>query len=838
MLRKRKNVISDEDVRTDEKDDKERKDIHDNNTYGSIVMVCGGLFVCTLIILTTIIREERKGVDTLLNQRISLCTGSSFLTSFVLRCLNLLLDMCNSKKELISDNSRISFAILTIHGVATITHFSIGLGLFPVIHSSGGRRYHVVRFAEWISLVPLMIFVLHSYDEESLIDSHQLHPLHPGTLFCYIFGPKNVKNTVQFLNKFSPFKYCLSSLGPNSKASLFAQFFATFIGLCPTMFDLAGYTLPPVLTWCLYLISTILFCNLFFVFYTVVSTRKTMFQKWEAESTLTKNDSVPRLIQRIENESKGSEDSSQEYYTLLAMYERRSRASRLVLLCTICTIVWTMNVLFWFGGVLNMYSPQTETILYSATDVSSKNVFVSALGESATRLIAVESALTKLLAIEKAATKYRRKFLRYVMHEVRVPLNSIKLGLSTINDIIHDYFFSASSSSTTVGKEVKNLIKIVDQSIDSMASTLNDVLSFAAIEEGKFDLNCSKFNPVDMVNTVVAMHEATAKSKNMKISVNINHDQLNSIQLYGDNRRLAACVSNFISNAIKFSKIDTDNSYVEITVSSFSVNNIHDCTCLPSENQSNLALGLMIQVKDNGIGIATEEQPLLFKAFSQIRPNENQRGRGSGLGLAISREIAERHGGSIGLKSSLGQGSTFFIRVPLVVLSSTTPVRSSQSDAFASILAPQPTKQIKNNLSALVVDDCEVTRKLLSAQIQRIGFNIIVQAENGVEAIKACGYDDNNNTEETNYPFDVIFLDYCMPICTGPECASILRANQCKSVIIGVTGNALEEDIALFISAGADSILTKPVSRRQIIDKLDEYKSRVHLTTSITTSSS
>ena len=400
---------------------------------------------------------------------------------------------------------------------------------------------------------------------------------------------------------------------------------------------------------------------------------------------------------------------------------------------------------------------------------------------------------------------------------------------------------AATTSRTTAEerKEIYDVLAVVDESIDVMSNTLNDVLSFAAIEEGQFDLHCASFIVGDMLRSVEATHQLAAKKKDVRLETMLMDPRLGSLRLHGDSRRLAACVSNYVSNALKFIDGSTDDQKkVTIIASTYDVDHTPttptSTTAAPTTtvttttkgkktSASSSKLGVRIDVNDNGIGIREQDQASLFHAFTQIRPGELQQGRGSGLGLAICREIVQHHGGNVGLQSDLGKGSTFFIQVPLaVVKDDDLPTKRSPSSQDDLVTSPRPPPHLAEeehvdrpvrHLAALVVDDCPSNRKLLSMQVGKLGFHRVVQAENGADAVDVYA---------ASGPYDVVFMDHCMPVMSGSEATAQLRRNNCRATIIGVTGNALNEDIAIFKSAGANDVLTKPVSKARIEAKLRE----------------
>lgn len=413
--------------------------------------------------------------------------------------------------------------------------------------------------------------------------------------------------------------------------------------------------------------------------------------------------------------------------------------------------------------------------------------------------------------------------------QVRVPLNAVKLGLAYVTDTLSRHEREQESGIDAEDTDVEDVLRIMDSSIDVMSETLNDVLSFAAIEEGRLSLNCDCFNVTHMLEKTVAAHRSSAKDKNVALELVVD-SALSQLRLYADHRRLGGCVSNFISNAIKFSK-DGIDATVNVVATLKTTNVVNKSRVLwPSESQSRDCVEVLIEVQDNGCGISEADQTRLFTPFSQIRPGELQQGRGSGLGLAISRDIVEKHGGNIGVTSILGDGSTFFVSIPLAVV-----VDMPQSNTLQSaVSSPEATPSnpllpralpafpnIDRPLTALVVDDVLSNRKLFCMQIKKLGFEV-KEAQDGRLALIACSVDPNTLTlnRDIRQRFDVVFMDSVMPVMSGVEATAILRTVGLTVPIIGVTGNALEEDVRAFLNAGANCVLSKPVFTNRLEQQL------------------
>lgn len=222
----------------------------------------------------------------------------------------------------------------------------------------------------------------------------------------------------------------------------------------------------------------------------------------------------------------------------------------------------------------------------------------------------------------------------------------------------------------------------------------------------------------------------------------------------------------------------------------------------------------MITVTDSGPGLTPEQIQSMFQEGVQFNATELQQGQGSGLGLWISREILKQHQGVIAVTSEgLGKGSTFVVSFPIMTPSPKCVAERSvsmRSGAWRFIESPNGNAASVPS-RALVVDDAVSNRKILSKLLEGAGVRV-EQAENGhdcVIAVETCDPAD---------PFDVIIMDYQMPVLTGPEASQKIRDLGFNLPIIGVTGNVLPEDIDHFKMCGADVVLLKPVSLSTLLE--------------------
>jgi CheY-like chemotaxis protein len=288
----------------------------------------------------------------------------------------------------------------------------------------------------------------------------------------------------------------------------------------------------------------------------------------------------------------------------------------------------------------------------------------------------------------------------------------------------------------------------------------------------------------------------------LNVTVRIDSDA--PAKIIADRQRLEHTISNLLSNAIKFS---LQGGVIAIVVK-------FERTVDHARNQ----LNLMVSVTDDGVGISKENQKRLFRNWVQIRPQFLQEGKGSGLGLTFCKEIIELHKGIITITSDEGKGSTFMFKIPVEIienLMSNSPCESaltSQNSAIPNVEG-NPDVLAKRKLKVLVVDDAPTNRKMLSMLLSRDGIENDV-AENGQVAVNMAIKFIISPDEEANiteYPYDLIFMDNLMPVMDGVTATSLLRKQGYPHLIVGLTGNVMEDDVVEYLNVGADGVLFKPL---------------------------
>ncbi|WP_428737071.1 ATP-binding protein [Sulfurimonas sp.] len=232
------------------------------------------------------------------------------------------------------------------------------------------------------------------------------------------------------------------------------------------------------------------------------------------------------------------------------------------------------------------------------------------------------------------ASQAKEYFLSNMSHEIRTPLNAI---LGFVNLLLDD----------ELTKKHRNYLDIILNSGENLLSIINDILDFSKLRSGEFHIDPKIFSLHDELSHTMELFVASAKMKNITITSFI--DPKIPLELSADILRIKQILSNFLSNAIKFTPA---NGHIHIEAS------CHDKV-------------LRISVKDNGIGISKEDQENVFLAFAQAQYAKDSRIEGTGLGLSISYQLAELMGGKVGVNSELERGSEFWMQIPVSIYKNT-----------------------------------------------------------------------------------------------------------------------------------------------------------------------
>jgi len=271
------------------------------------------------------------------------------------------------------------------------------------------------------------------------------------------------------------------------------------------------------------------------------------------------------------------------------------------------------------------------------------NLLAEALNRAAESVRRSSEELQRAKVAAAAANHAQRAFLATMRHEIRTPLN----GVIGMNALLLDSALTA---------EQRECAEAVEECSQSLMAILSDVLDFSKIEAGMMTIHAEPFDLRRNIEHILSLFTPRAKEKGIELDARYAVDI--PPYLVGDANRIGQVVTNLLSNALKF----THRGHVALSV---------DC-----EAGSDREVSLRIAVEDTGIGVAEDKLTLIFDKFVQADGSFTRRYGGTGLGLAISKELVERMGGGIGVKSRPGEGSTFWFTLRLPVPAAPAPAHT------------------------------------------------------------------------------------------------------------------------------------------------------------------
>ncbi|MEE1878524.1 ATP-binding protein, partial [Altererythrobacter litoralis] len=328
-------------------------------------------------------------------------------------------------------------------------------------------------------------------------------------------------------------------------------------------------------------------------------------------------------------------------------------------------------------------------------------------------------------------------------------------------------------------------LKRLQQASNVLYNLVNDVLDWSKIEAGEIDLEHEPVSLTDVFETLMTVMGEVAEEKGLTLTCDKAADLPHYV--IGDAARIQQILFNLVSNAIKF----TDEGEVRIRASKVAP---HD-----PDN-----VRLRVEVSDSGVGISSEDQELLFQRFSQVDKSSTRRFQGTGLGLSIVKQLVELMGGSVGVESKPGVGSTFLVEVECARLDQVPIKQEAVGEQQEKLLAGK---------YVLLVDDSDLVAELAELMLETAGAKAST-CGNGQEALDWLA----NNPGKA----DIVLMDVQMPIMDGITAVTIMRSDPVLKVIpvIAMTAGATKTKIDELLDAGMTDYITKPFTEKQLEDVL------------------
>lgn len=379
--------------------------------------------------------------------------------------------------------------------------------------------------------------------------------------------------------------------------------------------------------------------------------------------------------------------------------------------------------------------------------------------------------------VREARTSARNDFLANMSHDIRTPMNAI-VGYTNI-----------AKSNKHKPETVADALDKIGSSSHYLLSLINDILDISKIESGKMQISCG---PCDLAALFRRIKDITAlQAKKKSLVINYCHDNICHYQVITDELRIEQIIINIVSNAIKYTPPGKTVDLIAEEV--------------PSPGGKNKYRFI---IRDTGIGIKEDYMPHIFESFTREERTTVNRIQGTGLGLAITAKIVEMMGGTISVKSKLGEGSEFTVELELEPFETDSQANAENSENID--LAGH---------RILLVEDNAINAEIARMILEQYGAEV-QQAENGKTGLEAL-------QEKGPGYYDAVLMDIQMPVMNGFEATKAIRAlggaYATALPIIAMSANAYDEDVRDCLAAGMNGHIAKPFNPDELMRILRRY---------------